>query len=219
MPPSGPPDPLATRHAPRVNSHLGFLFQAASTASRQLACSAARALRRLSVRGCSLWEGAHAAGRHRAPKLREGAGPTARPASLRPAPCCAGGAGQRGAPRPRPSPRPPSSHPPQPPPWLSTVPVRPHAGCRSHLEPSPASLFTALPPPHLLSQAPRTNPTPPGASSPTSRSVPLRPGPHTAPALVTFYLGVRSPVLGHPGTPARECSGHTAGARHALPGE
>lgn len=51
------PNPLARGHLPRSNPHLGFFFQATSKASRQLAVSATRALRRLSVLGCSLWAG------------------------------------------------------------------------------------------------------------------------------------------------------------------
>lgn len=52
-----PPNPLAVGHPPWSGSHLGFLLQATSKASRQLAFLATRALRRLSVLGCSLWVG------------------------------------------------------------------------------------------------------------------------------------------------------------------
>lgn len=60
-PPSGwaPCRPLPPRHRalPWSHSHRGLLLQAASTASRQSACSATRARRRLSVLGCSLRAG------------------------------------------------------------------------------------------------------------------------------------------------------------------
>lgn len=71
MPRWVPSCPLAS---PWPHSHLGFFFQAASKASRQLARSATRALRRLSVLGCSLWVGTQAVGPHCVQKLWEGAG-------------------------------------------------------------------------------------------------------------------------------------------------
>lgn len=60
--PGGPiqsplPNPLVMGCPPWSDSHLGFFLQAASKVSRQSAFSATRALRRLSVLGCSLWVG------------------------------------------------------------------------------------------------------------------------------------------------------------------
>lgn len=52
-----PTNPVAVGHPPWSGSHLGFLLQATSKASRQLAFLATRALRRLSVLGCSLCMG------------------------------------------------------------------------------------------------------------------------------------------------------------------
>lgn len=51
------PKSLAMGHLSWSNSHLGFFFQVASKVSRQSAFLATRALRRLSVLGCSLWVG------------------------------------------------------------------------------------------------------------------------------------------------------------------